>query len=400
MIEVVALILNEPKRQGRCRQAGELVGKHSAGLYLEGALRAASAGMASGAQAQDEADLATAPMADSAPMTMDAHSLQDHSVRVGGVVEFIAATTDNGEDGFDRGRFSRIIVDYSDTLDNGLIVSGNISYMVNSRDGTERPWAPDTMFLSAGGGFGTVTMGSHAMAVCSLHVRAYALVPSGWWGGHAGVGFGANGGGRFAEDHGCLVPTAVSYATPTMGGLSAMVSLAPSMDSHQWRNRDAATIGGVTVDADGDVVPANSGNAENALEAAVRYAANMGAADIAVSLGIQTADDDVMDATVAGAQLSFGGATVAADWFDNARGDGSDGYSFGAKYTLGAISPAISYSSADYEAGGESTYLTVGATYAVGGGLSVWGEYQDIETTGTASDGEDTVMIAGVVVAF
>ena len=382
-----------------------------------GSLLAALAlvGMANGAQAQDEADLATAPMADSTPMTMNAHSLQDHSVRVGGVVEFIAASTDNGEDGFDRGRFSRIIVDYSNTLDNGLIVSGNISYMVNSRDGTERPWAPDTMFLSAGGGFGTVTMGSHAMAVCSLHVRAYALVPSGWWGGHAGVGFGANGGGWFAEDHGCLVPTAVSYATPTMGGLSAMVSLAPSMDSHQWRNRGDATIGGVTQTADsvgivdgrpavipGTTAAATSSNAENALEAAVRYAASMGAADIAVSLGIQTADDDVMDATVAGAQLSFGGATVAADWFDNARGDGSDGYSIGAKYTLGAISPAISYSSADYDAGGESTYLTVGGTYAVGGGLSVWGEYQDIETTttGTTADGEDTVMIAGVVVAF
>ena len=321
-------------------------------------------------------------MAASAPMTMDAHSLQDHSVRVGGVVEFIAASTDNGEDGFDRGRFSRIIVDYSNTLDNGLIVSGNISYMVNSRDGEETGFAPDTMFMSVGGGFGTVSLGSHAMALCSLHVRAYALVPSGWWGGHAGVGFGAQGGGWFAEDHGCLTPTAVSYASPSMGGLSAMVSFAPKHTADQWDNRQNA-------DADG---------AENAMEAAVRYATNMGAANIAVSAGILTAEDDAFDSTVVGLQLGFGGATVAADWFDEVDGDG---YSIGAKYTLGAISPAISYSSADSEAGGGSTYLTVGATYAVGGGLSVWGEYQDIETTGTASDdGEDTVMIAGVSVAF
>ena len=326
-------------------------------------------------------------MADTAPMTMDAHTLQDHLVRVGGVVEFLAATTDNGEEGFDRGRFSRIIVDYSNMLDSGLTVSGQMSYTLNQRDGTVTNYAPDTMFMSVGSGFGTVTLGSHAMALCSLHVRAYALVPSGWWGGHAGVGFGAKGGGWFAEGHGCATPSAVSYASPTMGGLSAMVSYAPNHGADQGTNRNKA----------------KADSAENALEAAVRFATNMGAADIAVSAGMLTAEDDAFDSTVAGLQLSFGGATVAADWFDNfAQGDG-DGFSVGAKYTLGSISPGISYSSADYGTGGESTYLTVGATYQVGGGLSVWGEYQDIESTGRAKasdNGEDTVLIAGVVISF
>ena len=308
-------------------------------------------------------------------------------VSVGGVVEFIAASTDNGEEGFDPGRFSRIIVDYSNTLDSRLTVSGNISYMLNSRDGDRRPWAPDTLFMSVGGGFGTVSMGSHAMALCSLHVRAYALVPSGWWGGHAGVGFGAKGGGWFAEDAGCVTPSAVSYASPSMGGLSAMVSYAPDYRTHQWSNRNEV-----------DNAPTPEG--ENALEAAVRYAASMGGADIAISAGLQTAEDDALDSTVAGAQLGFGGATVAADWFENTNGDG---FTVGAKYTLGSISPGISYGSADYDTGGEATYLTVGATYQVGGGLSVWGEYQDIESTGRAGasdNGEDTVLIGGVVIAF
>ena len=347
--------------------------------------------MASAAQAQDEVDVATAPMADTAPMTMDAHTLQDHSVRAGGVIEFVAANTDNGEEGFDPGRFSRIIVDYSNMLDSGLTVSGNISYMLNSRDGAQRPWAPDTLFMSVGGGFGTVSMGSHAMALCSLHVRAYALVPSGWWGGHAGVGFGANGGGWFAEDGGCVTPSAVSYASPSMGGLSAMVSYAPDYETHQWANRN---------EDDDAPTPA----AENALEAAVRYAASMGGADFAISAGLQTAEDDALDSTVVGAQLGFGGITVAGDWVENAKGDG---FSVGAKYTLGSISPGVSYSTTDYNTGGESTYLTVGASLQIGGGMSVWGEYQDIESTGRAlSDdgedvnGEDTVMIAGVAISF
>ena len=344
---------------------------------------------AGSAHAQDdmEVEVVTAPMADTAPMSMDAHSQQDHTVRVGGVVEFIAANTENGEDGFDRGRFSRIVVDYSNTLDNGLVVAGQISYMVNSRDGGQRPWAPDTLFISAGSGFGTVTFGSHAMALCSLHARAYALVPGGWWAGYAGVGFGAQGGGYFAEDAGCVVPTAISYASPSMGGLSAMVSFAPSYDAHQWTNRAGAETDST----------APTPSAEDALEAMVRYAANMGVADIAVSAGLQTAKDNALDSTVAGIQVSFGGATVGADVFDSASGDG---YSVGAKYTLGALSPGIAYSSADNDNGTESTYLTVGAAYQVGGGLSVWGEYQDIETTGGPSIAEDTVLIAGVAISF
>ena len=332
--------------------------------------------------------MATAPMADTAPMTMDTHTLQDHSVRVGGVVEFFAASTDNGEEGFDRGRFSRIIVDYSNTLDSGLSVAGQISYTLNQRDGDVTNYAPDTLFMSVGGGFGTVSMGSHAMALCSLHVRAYALVPNGWWGGEAGVGFGAKGGGWFAEDHGCATPSAVSYASPSMGGLSAMVSYAPKHGADQGAHRIEAPATG----------------AENAMEAAVRYAANMGGADLAVSAGILTAEDNAFDSTVAGLQLGFGGVTVAADWFENVRpGDGGDGFSVGAKYTLGSISPAISYSSADYQSGGESTYLTVGASLQVGGGLTVFGEYQDIETTGrptAAANGEDSVILGGVAISF
>ncbi len=308
------------------------------------------------------------------------------------MIEFLAANTDKGEEGFDRGRFSRIVVDYSNTLDNGLMVSGQISYMLNSRDGTETGFAPDTLFTSVGGGFGTVSLGSHAMALCSLHVRAYSLVPSGWWGGHAGVGFGAKGGGWFAEGHGCLTPTAVSYASPSIGGLTAMVSFAPKHGADQGNYRANAD----------EMKP------ENAVEAAVRYAANMGAVDIAVSAGMLTAKDDKFDSTVAGIQFGFGGATVAADWFETAHANGNgpgDGFSVGAKYTLGKISPAISYSTIDWETGGESSYLTVGATYQIGGGLSVWGEYQDIETTGRTGDkaennNEDSVAIAGVVIAF
>ena len=332
----------------------------------------------------EEAEVVTAPMADTAPMTMDAHALQDHAVSVGGVVEFIAANTDTDEnvDGFDRGRFSRIIVDYSSTLDTGLQVSGQLSYMLNNRDGSERAWAPDTMFLSVGGGFGTVSMGSHAMALCSLHTRTVGLVPNGWNFGHLGVGFTGTGyDGWFAEDNYCGTPTGVSYATPSMGGIAAMVSYAPNQGADQWNNRR---------DADTDA-------AENRLEAVVRYSADMGGANIALAAGMQTAEDDAMDSQVVGAQVQLGGIVVGADWFDNAD---ADGFNLGAKYTIGSISPGIVFSSADYDDGREAEYLTVGASYQVGGGVSVYAEYHDYDTGNNDTNSEVSAVIAGVTIAF
>ena len=56
-------------------------------------------------------------------------------VTVGGVIEVIGGSSDHaeGQDGFDRGLFSRINVNYSNTLDNGLVISGNIAYLLNQR---------------------------------------------------------------------------------------------------------------------------------------------------------------------------------------------------------------------------------------------------------------------------
>ena len=56
-------------------------------------------------------------------------------VTVGGAIEVIGGTSDHadGQDGFDRGLFSRINVNYSNTLDNGLVISGNIAYLLNQR---------------------------------------------------------------------------------------------------------------------------------------------------------------------------------------------------------------------------------------------------------------------------
>ena len=95
---------------------------------------------------------------------------------------------DDGRDGLDRGLFSRIAVGYSKTLDNGLEINAQITDIVHQ----PAFYAPDVLYLSVGGGFGTITAGHHAMAACALMPRIVAMVPGGvnatWYNAFTGLG--------------------------------------------------------------------------------------------------------------------------------------------------------------------------------------------------------------------
>ena len=114
------------------------------------------------------------------------------------------------------------------------------------------------------------------------------------------------------------------------------------------------------------------------------------------------------------ATVSVGGATIGAAWFDN---NGIDGYTIGAKYALGNLTPAITYSSQEREPKAakpatataaataatparEETALVIGASYAVGGGLSVFAEYMGIEAEMSGMTDDETILMSGVIVSF
>ena len=222
-------------------------------------------------------------------------------VTVGGAIEVIGGTSDHddGQDGFDRGLFSRINVNYSNTLDNGLVISGNIAYLLNQRGANAQPtvstddinemmmddgmmmgdmdidvsktqnrqnYAPDILAISVGGGFGTVTMGHHAMAACAMLPRPIAFVPGGvnatWHSLFMGVG---TINVTHSEVNYCGTPTGISYSTPSMGGLAAMVSYAPNMDADQTGSLANASRDG-----------------EDYLNAAVTFGSDMGGMSVNV----------------------------------------------------------------------------------------------------------------------
>ena len=355
-------------------------------------------------------------------------------VTVGGAIEVIAGSSDHadGQDGFDRGLFSRINVNYSNTLDNGLVISGNIAYLLNQRgdnrtqsvstddinemmmdDGmmmgdmdidisggqNRQNYAPDILAVSVGGGFGTVTMGHHAMAACAMLPRPIAFVPGGvnatWHSLFMGV---STVNVTHSEAFYCNTPTGISYATPSMGGLTAMVGYAPNTEADQTGSL------------------ANAEGGENYLNAAATFGSDMGGMNFNIGAAFQTADDDYVDSVTVAASVGMGGGTVGFSWYDNgdanngAYRSGTTGWTVGAKYSLGAITPGITYSSlerdaytdsdGDANAAIEETALVIGANYAVGGGFSAFAEYIALESTEGGVADDETILMSGVTLGF
>ena len=377
-----------------------------------GSLLAALAlvGMANGAQAQGE-------------------------VTVGGTIEVIGGASDNGSDGLSRGLFSRFTVGYANTLDNGLEISGSISYQLNQRgDGgtaavntddinemmmtddsgmmmadmdidvtgfeSTTNYAPDILSISVGGGFGTVSIGHHAAASCAMLPRPIAFVPGGvnatWY--TLFTGFKTMN-AVFTEANYCGTSTALSYATPSMGGLSAMITYAPNMAANQGTAISNATSS-VT-------------NKPDYVAVAGAFSSDMGGMNVSIGASYQTSSADMqggeIDSASVAATLGMGGATLGFAWFSNGgnvtdTGTNSgdiEGYTFGAKYSLGAISPGITYSVQENDMSGEEeTALAIGATYAVGGGFSVFAEYMSLEEDGVTAPTDDTLLMGGAILSF
>ena len=373
-------------------------------------------------------------------------------VTVGGAVEVVGGVSDHamGVDGLDRGLFSRINVGYSNTLENGLTISGSISYQVNQRgDGSQlrlnpsdlgltadgqsmvmvdpdmmaemmmdnpdmtpaealdmgmntrastdqtTNYAPDILSISVGGGFGTVSVGAHAAASCAMLPRPIAFVPAGvnftWYTLFSGF---SSQNGTFSESNYCGTSEAISYATPTMGGLSAMVTYAPNMSANQ-----GVSIGNAVRNVNADGLTTNM---PDYVAVAGSFSTDMGAANIAIGASFQTsganeAGAEIDSQSIAGT-FGMGGASFGASWFDNGS---VDGINVAAKYALGAITPGILYSTQEFANGQEETALTIGASYALGGGLSIMVEYMALEESGGAlPDNEDTLLMSAISVAF
>jgi len=363
----------------------------------------------------------TAPMADTEPMTVNMHTAEQHAVTVGGTVEVLFGSSDHakGVDGMDRTIFSRINVNYDKTLDSGLAIAARISYGLNARNsatyvdieddanftkrgadgkrklklpGTDLGGAPDVLFMTVGGGFGTVSVGAHPGATCSLMPRPVAFTQTLNWIHHLQFSGIAYENLLLQEPQYCATPESVSYASPSMGGLKAMITYAPNAVANQAVSlKDAVN---------------NSGTeSEDLINAAASWSSSMGGADISLGAGLNNSSgtNGVETMTVAGT-MGFGGITVGASYFNHDHTN-STGYTLGAKYSLGPLTPGIVYAVEEYDAAdakfAQESGLVIGASYAVGGGMLGFLEYMKLEKDGrTRASDEDTLLIGGLRLDF
>ena len=173
---------------------------------------------------------------------------------------------------------------------------------------------------------------------------------------------------------------------------------------------------------------------------AAKFSTDMGGMNLNLGAAFQTAADDMIDSVTIAGTIGVGAMTVGASWYDN--GDpvmtakataakaavygtdsdgervmisdvadakpasylyrsGYEGWTVGANYALGAIKPAITYSSQENSMMMiEETALVVGVSYAVGGGMSVFAEYFGIETETKGVSDDETILMSGVIVGF
>ena len=296
-------------------------------------------------------------------------------VTAGATVYVVGATSDHdkGVDGFDT-LYNRIVVDYANTLGNGLEIKGKAAVFV-VKDAI-RPYDPGVSYVSVGGGFGTVTMGHHAPAVHATLPFPYFGVDTPIWVHYTLFTGLPVVNSTFAWHAFGSAPASITYATPTMGGLTARVTYAPNFGA------DPST----SVRADGP---------EDYMAAAAAYEVDMGGAIISLGAGMQTAADDAVDSMAAVGKIEFGGAAVAAGLYDN--GDmGTEGMSVSAKYTLGSITPSITYAELETAMGMDQSVLAVTSSYEVGGGFSAFVEYVGLEV----GDDDETLLLSGVVLDF
>ncbi len=302
------------------------------------------------------------------------------NVTAGGTLHIVGGISDH-DDGVDgiESFYNRIVVGYSNTLENGLEIGGRLAVFVE--DDAVRSYNPGESFVTIGGGFGTIALGNHVTAVHATLPFPILTPDSPHW-GHQGMFAGlspANGPGLWPFFG--VTPNGISYSTPTMGGLVAMVTFAPHSQANQSNQ-----ITDAVKDED---------NAEDYMAAAIKYSANMGGVDIAFGVGMQTAEDDMVDSVAATGTLGVGGATLAASWHDNGD-ESTEGFTLSAKYTLGAIAPAIAYGQMENKDGGDESYLVIGSSYNVGGGLSAFAEYIALEV----EDDDETILLSGVRLDF
>jgi len=305
---------------------------------------------------------------------------------------------------------SEVHIKGSTKTDSGLAVAVKIELETDQAGG-----GIDHSYLTVGGGFGTLALGSTAAAAAIMAVQAPNTGALGIAGGDtngwivmpAGNATTANQGMGYGGHDGAKI----RWTSKAFSGFSVGGSYTPS-----WTNQNG--------------MPANGGNGgaeKSTVDMGIKYAGKMGKNAVKGSLTYWSADAGVnsLDGYHIGVSSTMGSITVGAS-MDDISSDGdaangnpvsgtaasldAEGVNVGASWSQGGTTLSLNYYNKEMERAaatdGEDsmTKWTLGAKYAMGPGVDFVGTVQNAEwsdETGLATlNNKGTIIVGGISVGF
>lgn len=290
------------------------------------------------------------------------------------------------------------------TLDNGLQVGINVQLEAYTTDDQI-----DEHYVYLEGGWGRLEIGAENGAA---YKAGGSWVPSGI------VGHGVDSPnlihhpGRGSAHTNTQIGTSndankISYYTPRMGGFQLGVSYTPDVGDD--------ISGGGSANPRTSLAENGSGGAgvEDIFEIGANWSGTFGGVDLGINAGYLTGDENddnrEVDEWRVGGQIGYGGFTLVGNYNDEDTYDGRDGsqaFSAGLSYGTGPWTVAAGYlhSENDLQVGGgendKRDHYEIGASYALGPGVTISGGLQYFETEAAGVTNESTAGIIAMGLDF
>jgi outer membrane protein OmpU len=307
----------------------------------------------------------------------------------------------------------------STKMDNGLSVGVTVEL---EADQTKNGTQIDASYMTIGGGFGTVALGSAAAASAILAVNAPSTGAIGIFGDDSTFWINRPAASKISPVAGANIgggeDTKVRWTSPTMSGFQVGGSYVPE-------------TGAANAGAGGNDMPITGGNTSvgDQTDVAIKYSGKMGANAIAASVTYWTRDAGTASTNnfALGASTTMGAFTVGLGYKDErSTGDDAAGISMkttgadnnltsktwnaGVQWTQGKATVSANYFKVEMPlslavvGNDELRKVTVGAKYAMGPGVDFLASVQNVqwsdELPATANKNKGYAIVGGIGVKF
>jgi predicted porin len=335
--------------------------------------------------------LATTALAALGAVAVASPAAAKFEVGVGGFMEQWFGYADNAnsanpsQDVFSQHSDTEIHFKAAQTLDNGMKFA--VTVEMEGEDGSI-----DEQYLTIDGSFGRIQLGSEDQVGRQMHYNTGSKgigieegdITGAWIAGTTGTLGNTNTHVAVSSD-----ANNISYYTPRISGFMVGASFIPDQDSNDTREaNDSTEVDGVR---------------DNSFAVAANYQGSFDALTIGVSAGYTDGGANVAGSEMAfsaGVRLGFGGFNANFAYGEHDRDDGAaqnvNTFGFGLGYQAGPAGVSLGYvRGEDSPADDKQDLIELGASYAVGPGITARGALYYAERVTAGQVTADGVAVVG-----